>query len=126
VGDVEPAVNVQWVMQYLARVKTIYRFRCQTGFSDTSDFELIQDILDSFRNDEPYGVLYAECEGWSNENGHHLTWEFSDRVTGSWWMALCEEDGWRYFQMDLGDRDHRRAFKAGKVPEGLESKFYRD
>jgi len=116
----EPAVNVQWVAQYLTRVRTIYTFTCASGFSETSAFGLVNDLIESFQQDGPGGILYAEGEGWSNEDGQHITWEFSDRVTGPWWMAVRADNGWTVYQMELGNREHRRAFKAGAVPAGVE------
>jgi hypothetical protein len=111
-------------------VQTVYLFRCSSSAPD-SNLELVREIVDSLRHDDENiggysGLLYAEGEGWSNEDGHHLTWEFSDRVTGVWWMALRREEGWETFQMDLGNRAHRTAFKTGKVPAGCESRISRD
>jgi hypothetical protein len=129
-GVVEPSVNTQWLFQYLARVQTVYMFRCSNS-APQSSLDLVNEIVDSLRHDDENvgghsGVLYAELEGWSNEDGQHLTWEFSDRVSGLWWMALRRDEGWESFQMDRGNRDHRNAFKAGKVPAGCESRIYRD
>ena len=123
---VEPAANVQWVVQYLSGVRTIYTFRCANGLSETPAFGLVNDLIESFQQDGPGGVLYAELEGWSNEDGQHITWEFSERVTGVWWMALRGDGGWNVFQMELGNRNSQRAFRAGEVPAGLEIRFYRD
>jgi hypothetical protein len=128
-GVREPVVNTQWLMQYLTRVRTVYMFRCSNSAPD-SNLELVREIVDSLRHDDENGgesgLLYAELEGWSNENGHHLTWEFSDRVSGPWWMALRRDEGWETFQMELGNRAHRQAFKSGQVPAGVESQLWRD
>jgi hypothetical protein len=129
-GVVEPVVNTQWVQQYLTRVQTVYTFRCSNSAPD-SNLDLVNEIVDVLRHDDENvggesGLLYAELEGWSNPNGHHITWEFSDRASGPWWMALRRDDGWDTFQMELGNRAHRRAFKAGKVPAGVKSQVYRD
>jgi hypothetical protein len=121
-AGVEPAVNVQWVAQYLTLVRTVYVFSCSTSAPESS-MELVREVIDSFRNEGPDGLLYAEGEGWSGDFGH-LTWEFSDHVTGPWWATLSREDGWETFQMELGNRRHRRAFRAGEVPRGLETRFY--
>lgn len=117
--DAEPAVNARWVTDYLPRVKTIYLFGCSSGFSERPvEFDLVQGLLDTLR-DDPGGILYAEFEGWSNEDGQHLTWEFSDDVAGTFWMTLRRPDGWAWFEMDLANPDHRRAFRAGEVPTGV-------
>jgi hypothetical protein len=123
-GVVEPAVNTQWLMQYLTRVQTVYMFRCSNS-APSSTLELVGEIVQNMREDTHGGLLYAELEGWSNEYGH-LTWEFSDRVSGLWEMALRRDEGWDGFQIDLSNREHRRAFKAGEVPIGVESGRYRD
>src|SRR3954471_22721292 len=51
--DAEPAVNAQWVMQSLARVKTVYLFRCSINAPD-SNLQLVREFLDSMRNDTPF------------------------------------------------------------------------
>lgn len=129
-GVVEPGGNAQWVQQYLTRVKTVYMFRCSNSAPDDT-LDLVGEIVDSLRHDDENvggasGLLYAELEGWSNEDGYHITWEFSDRVSGPWAMALRCDEGWQTFQMELGNRKHRKAFCAGKVPAGVKSKSYKD
>jgi hypothetical protein len=124
--DVEPAINARWVANYLKRIKTIYTFHCEVGFSSTPTFKLVNDIIESFHQDGPGGILYAELEGWTNEDGQHITWEFTNGVRGKWWMALRRKGGWNVFQMQLGNRKHRAAFKAGEVPAGLESETSSD
>jgi hypothetical protein len=68
------------------------------------------------------GILYAQEEGFSNQLGHHITWEFSDGVHGEWWMALydAKSQTWTRFRMELSDPAHRSAFCAGRVPKGVE------
>lgn len=126
----QPALNAQWVTQYLTRIQTGYLFECSISAPD-SNLELVNEIVDSLRHDDENvggasGLLYAECEGWSNEDGYHITWEFSDRASGLWWMAIRTDDGWNACQLELSDDEHRRAFKAGEVPAGVESRFLRD
>jgi hypothetical protein len=116
-AGVEPAVNVQWVAQYLAGVRTVYKFACSLSAPE-SNLDLVNAIVDDFRNEGPSGLLYAENEGWSGDHGH-LTWEFSDTVTGPWWATINRDDHWATFQMELGNRGHRRAFRAGEAPRGL-------
>jgi hypothetical protein len=126
----KPTVNAQWVAQYLTRVQTFYLFRCSLNALDSS-LDLVNAIIDSLRHDDENvgghsGLMYAEGEGWSNENGRHITWEFTDGATGLWWMAIRADDGWDGFQMELGDEGHRRAFKAGEVPAGVTCQHLRD
>ncbi len=121
----QPAVNTQWVTEYLTRVKTIYKFECSTSAPETN-MDVANEIVRRLRGRDRIGLLYAELEGWMNELGAHITWEFSERVSGECLMAVRRPGGWVYFRMELGDPHHREAFKAGKVPTGLETKEYGD
>jgi hypothetical protein len=63
------------------------------------------------------GILQADNEGFSNEDGYHILWQFDDDVAGEWNMAVKTFLGnWTTFSMDLGNPEHRKAFKSGKVP----------
>ena len=55
-------------------------------------------------------ILLADNEGFSNEDGYHILWQFSGSVNGPWWMGVLCDDHWRHFRMDLGNREHREAF----------------
>ncbi len=64
------------------------------------------------------GILQADNEGFSNEDGYHILWQFSDNVTGEWNMAVKNFFGkWTNFTMDLGDKIQREEFWAGNVPK---------
>ncbi len=62
--------------------------------------------------------MQADGEGFSNEDGDHVLWQFSEDVSGLWWMAVYREGAWCPFQMDLGNAEHRSAFFEGRVPPG--------
>lgn len=64
------------------------------------------------------GILQADNEGFSNEDGYHILWQFSDDVSGEWNMAVKNFFGkWTNFTMDLGDLKQREEFWAGNVPK---------
>ncbi len=64
------------------------------------------------------GILQSDNEGFSNEDGYHILWQFSDDVTGDWNMAVKNFFGkWINFKMDLSDKKQREEFWAGKVPK---------
>jgi hypothetical protein len=65
-------------------------------------------------------IVQADGEGFTNEDGYHIIWDFSDQVTGPWWMAVLVNGRWVPFKMDLANRGHREAFLAGRVPAGVE------
>ena len=63
--------------------------------------------------------MQADGEGFTNEEGYHIVWQFSDSVSGPWKMGVLQDGVWRHFSMDLGDPDHRAAFLKGTVPDDL-------
>lgn len=115
-SSAKPATNAAWLREYLASVKSIYAFRIL-------DVEKVTDGWETVRRVQEYvrccgGIIQADGEGFSNEDGLHIIWQFSDDVTGEWWMALRNADRWVAFQMELGDRRQRAAFLRGEVPHG--------
>jgi hypothetical protein len=60
-------------------------------------------------------------DGFTNEEGFHIVWQFSDTVSGAWNMAVLQDETWYHFLMDLGDLDHREAFQNGEVPPDVSS-----
>jgi hypothetical protein len=63
--------------------------------------------------------MQADGEGFTNEEGYHILWQFHDGVTGEWNMAVRNFFGqWTRFTMDLGDNLQRKEFLNGKVPKG--------
>ena len=122
---VEPSSGASWVIERLRRARTIYRFTPHHG-----DFERAMTALRAVMwciQREVAGINYAEGEGWSNEDGCLVTWEFDreDGHEGPWHAAVLDPSGgWTTFRMDLGDPAHRRAFREGRLPAGirLESK----
>lgn len=118
VGACKPISAVAWLLQYFRKVKQIYRFQILEPTRE--DWELIHAIQGSL-HESLRGITQADMEGFSNENGDHILWQFSDHVSGSWDMAVLNDAGnWIPFEMDLGNQDHRRAFLQGLVPAGVE------
>lgn len=114
----KPASGVAWVTAYFKKVRTIYAVRLLSLADDHGD--AVQAVMEAIRG-AVGGIVQADAEGFSNEAGDHIVWEFSDDVEGPWNMAVLDARGrWRSFQMELGDPAHRKAFLAGKVPKGVE------
>lgn len=115
-----PRAGAEWARDYLKSSSTLYL--CQyLHLAFTEDFDQIPPLLLwAIAGHLQSGILHAEGEGFSNETGDQITWEFSDDVTGPWRMAVSEPlGGWTRFDMDLGNAAHREAFKAGTVPGGI-------
>ena len=120
VQDCRPKSGVQWLEDYLAFVKTIYAFQHLQG-SETVDGSNALHGLRSKLWERGDAILQADGEGFTNEEGYHIVWQFSDSVSGPWNMGVLQDGVWRHFSMDLGDPDHRAAFLKGSVPEDLTS-----
>jgi hypothetical protein len=113
--DCKPESGVQWLAEYLAEVKTIYRFQHLQG-ADLVDGGNALHALRSALWERGEAIIQADGEGFTNEEGFHIVWQFSDSVSGPWDMAILQDGAWHHFKMDLGDPDHREAFQQGEVP----------
>jgi hypothetical protein len=116
--DQEPKSGSDWAREYLRGVKTIYAFQINTLDIDAAGWRSVQAAKNVI-HERVGGILQADNEGFSNAEGFHITWDFSDTSSGLWWMAVREADAWTTFQMDLSNEAHRAAFKAGRVPDGI-------
>jgi hypothetical protein len=118
--DCKPESGVAWLHEFLASVKTIYAFQHLQG----DEFEDGSNALHALRTnlwERGDAILQADGEGFTNEEGYHIVWQFSDSVSGPWNMGVLQDGVWRHFSMDLGDTDHRAAFLEGSVPDDLTS-----
>jgi len=116
--DCKPETGVVWLKEYLAEVKTIYAFQHLQG-ADTEEGGNALHALRSALWERGDAILQADNEGFTNEEGFHIVWQFSDSVSGPWNMGVLQDATWHHFKMDLGDPDHREAFLNGEVPEDL-------
>jgi hypothetical protein len=116
-----PVAAVEWLGEYLPRVKTIYAFQIlHKGADQEGGWQAIHSLQGEIWA-ITRGILQADYEGFSNEEGYHILRQFSDRVNGLWNMAVRGPDGtWIPFEMDLANEKQREEFKAGKVPSGAE------
>jgi hypothetical protein len=118
--DCRPESGVDWLNEYLDSVKTVFSFQHLLG----ADSEEGSAALHALRNAIWEGggaIIQADHEGFTNEEGYHIVWQFSDTVSGAWNMAVLQEETWHHFKMDLGDPDHREAFLNGEVPSDVAS-----
>lgn len=114
-----PSSAVAWIKSYLPKTKTTYCFQILNGTYWGRGWDAVHAAFHGLHQ-ELGGIVQADGEGFSNEDGFHITWDFSDDVEGPWNMAVLDEDGsWTAFEMDLGNPEHRAAFCAGRVPAGV-------
>lgn len=114
----KPESGVQWLVEYLAGVKTIYTFQHLQG-NDTEEGSNVLHALRSKIWERGDSIIQADLEGFTNEEGYHIVWQFSDSVSGPWNMGILQDGTWYHFEMDLGDPEHRAAFLNGEVPDDL-------
>lgn len=116
--DAEPASASRWLLDFLPRVQSIYSFQILNGCRGLGWY-LVRNLMNTFHS-EVRGIIHADAEGFSNEYGDYITWDFSERAHGKADMAVLTPTGnWQRFRMDLGNPAHREAFMQGLVPPGL-------
>ena len=119
IADCIPSSAVGWLRSYLESVRTIYAFQILSATDAENGWEILGAVKNAVVT-AAGGIIQADGEGFTNEDGYHILWQFSDTVTGDWWMAVLKDGRWENFKMDLGNRAHRAAFMAGEVPAGAE------
>jgi hypothetical protein len=118
IEDCKPESGVAWLKDYLASVKMIYAFQHLQG-ADTEEGGNALHALRSAIWERGDAILQADLEGYTNEDGYNIVWQFSDSVSGPWNMGVLQDGTWYHFRMDLGDPDHRAAFLNGEMPPDL-------
>jgi len=118
--DCKPNSAVQWLEDYLESVQTVYSFQHLQG-SDLVDGSNALHALRAALWERGDAIIQADGEGFTNEDGYHIVWQFSDSISGPWNMGVLHDGVWHHFKMDLGDPDHRAAFRRGEVPGDLTS-----
>jgi len=114
--DAKPTNAARWVQDYLSKVRAIYAFQILGSVNTDERWDAIGAVTQCLQ-DAVGGIVQADGEGFSNEEGYHIVWQFSDKVTGKWNCAILSGDGsWKRFEMDLGSLEHRQAFWNGRVP----------
>jgi len=114
----QPESGVEWLTEFLEEVKTVYALQHLQG-AETVDGSNALHALRAHLWERGDAIIQADNEGFTNEEGFHVVWQFSDSVSGPWNMGVLQDGAWQHFKMDLGDPAHREAFLAGEVPEDL-------
>lgn len=119
--DRQPQSAAVWAAAYLRATRAVYGCNLLSfGFSPayagvpSKLLWTIQELVGG-------GILHVEGQGYANEDGFQITWEFSDKVKGSRQVAVLDAGGrWHEFEIDLGEGDQCDAFKSGLSPFGAE------
>lgn len=118
IADCKPASAAAWLAEYLPTVRTIYAFQLLSGTDVKSGWDILGKVKNSIFT-QVGGILQADGEGFSDEEGYHILWQFSNSVKGPWAMGVLKDGQWIHFPMDLGNKKHRAAFLQGEVPDGV-------
>jgi hypothetical protein len=117
-ADAKPQTGVEWLHEFLAEVKTVYAFHHLMG-ADSEEGSAALHALRSNLWERGDSIIQADLEGFTNEDGFNIVWQFADTVSGAWNMAVLQDGTWHHFKMDLGDHGHREAFLNGEVPSDV-------
>lgn len=115
----KPESAVMWLRQYLPTVKVVYAFQLLSGTDIEDGWGTLHRLYSTIWK-HAGGILQADSEGFSDEAGFTILWQFDKKVTGSWNVGIFKDGSWLHFQMDLGNEHHREAFWRGEVPNGVD------
>jgi len=116
IENCKPTSAIKWLTGFFDNMKVIYAFQMLNAAFNDKNYDIVNSIRTKIWN-RTIGILQADNEGFSNEEGYHILWQFSDNVTGEWSCAILNSSGsWEKFVMDLGAKAQRQEFQDGKVP----------
>lgn len=115
--DFKPASAAGWLNSYFNKVKVIYAIQLLDVAFEEKNYPIVISAQNTIWQ-KTGGILQADGEGFSNEEGYHILWQFGDDVEGAWNCAVLNDKGkWENFAMELGDKKQQDAFLAGRVPD---------
>lgn len=112
----QPLSAVQWLDRYFDKIKIMYAFRVHDAALVDDNIEVVNALKRAIWG-KTGGLLQHDLEGFSNEEGFHILWQFPDDISGDKYCAVLNDGEWVKFRMDLGDHFQRMAFRAGEVPQ---------
>lgn len=114
----KPECGVAWLRTYLPEVKAIYAFQILKCFDVPNGEKPFYAILEAFRS-KLKGIIQGDREGFTNEQGDQVVWQFTSSAKGPWSVALYRDGDWVRFEVELSNRRHRDAFLRGEIPKGI-------
>jgi hypothetical protein len=138
---VKPASAVKWLCQFMSRVRVLYEFRPMPAVKTEAGWELFNEVWTNMRG-ILRGIVHLEDEGFTNEQGAQITWEYpdeNDAGTGSdaalhgtiaqaatdkiadekLKVAVLDKNGqdWIEYLINLANQEQRALFMAGEAPD---------
>jgi hypothetical protein len=120
-NHVKPASAVKWLCQFMKRVKVIYEFRPMQAINSDAGWEIFNEVWMNLRHTET-GIVHLDGEGFTNEEGCQITWEYPGEESGELKVAVLNEKGeeWIEYIIDLANQEQKELFMAGKAPDNTE------
>jgi hypothetical protein len=91
VAEAKPASAAAWLKSYLSKVKSIYAIQVVAGADEGEGWDVVDAVRHALMT-HAGGIIQSDNEGFSNEEGYHILWQFPDDTTGTWWMAVLKMD----------------------------------
>lgn len=114
----QPQSAARWLVDYFSRAKVIYTFQVLSG-TDTGDgWSRLHAVYNTVWK-AAGGILQADGEGFSNEAGNTILWQFGESAAGLWSVGVLTDGSWTHFEIDLANAEHREKFQQGLVPPGV-------
>jgi hypothetical protein len=114
-----PRTAVEWLRDYLCGVRVVYELEVLPAIDQHSGWSALHVVQGAIW-EWAGGILHADGEGFTNENGYFIVWRFNSDAHGLGNMAVLDGGDWLEFEMDLGNPEHREAFLDGRVPDGAQ------
>ncbi len=113
IEDCLPKSAAVWLDNYFDQVKVIYAIRILSAAYKNDNWGIVGSVQEAVWK-EVGGILQSDGEGFTNEAGYHILWQFDNEVEGMYGMAILNDrNEWESFEMDLGSQEHRKLFKSG-------------
>jgi hypothetical protein len=114
-----PASGAKWVRGYLKKVRTIYAVQFHSEAARHA--AVVGAVIEALRA-AVGGIVQADANGFTNEAGDCVVWQFPQDAVGPWTMAVLDGRKWVTFEMDLGNLPQRKAFLRGEIPGAKKAK----
>jgi hypothetical protein len=115
IKDCEPKTAVPWLQSFFEATKVIYAFEIQKDAHKDNNFDVIDCIRDVIMS-RTSGILQADGEGFSNDEGDHILWQFEDdEIEGELFVAVLDNKGkWQKYEIELSNPLDQKKFRNGK------------
>jgi hypothetical protein len=102
-----PRSGAKWVRSFLKKVKTVYAV--QLHWASKEHPKAIEAIIEGLRI-ATKGIVQADFQGFSNQSGDLVVWQFSPHAKGEWTLAVLRKGNGRASRWSSATR--KRAMRS--------------